>query len=96
SQVAVGAYKSGNSGNLKIISPEIRLDNGGIIASYTFSGGNAGDITIEAPSFLSITRPVNTRDFSYKFLSGISSYAVSPPVLIQQVLGLSSEVSGEA
>ncbi|HYW21283.1 MAG TPA: filamentous hemagglutinin N-terminal domain-containing protein [Nodularia sp. (in: cyanobacteria)] len=96
SQVAVGAYKSGNSGNLKIISPEIRLDNGGIIASYTFSGGNAGDITIEAPSFLSITSPANTKDLSYEFLSGISSYAVSPPVLIQQALGLSSEVSGAA
>lgn len=96
SQVAVGAYKSGNSGNLKIISPEIRLDNGGIIASYTFSSGNAGDITIEAPSFLSITTPADTKDLSYEFLSGISSYAVSPPVLIQQVLGLSSEISGAA
>lgn len=96
SQVAVAAYKSGNSGNLKIISPEIKLDNGGIIASYTFSSGNAGDITIEAPSFLSITTPADTKDLSYEFLSGISSYAVSPPVLIQQVLGLSSEVSGAA
>ncbi|MBD6620965.1 hypothetical protein FNW02_35870 [Komarekiella sp. 'clone 1'] len=96
SQVAVGAYKSGNSGNLKIISPEVRLRNGGIIASYTFSSGNAGDITIEAPSFLSITTPVNRSDLSYEFLSGISSYAISPPILIQQVLGLSSEVSGAA
>ncbi|QHG20535.1 filamentous hemagglutinin N-terminal domain-containing protein (plasmid) [Nostoc sp. ATCC 53789] len=96
SQVAVGAYKTGNSGNLKIISPEIILDNGGIIASYTFSSGNAGDITIEAPNLISITTPVNTKDFSYEFLSGISSYAVSPPVLIQQVLGLSSKVSGAA
>lgn len=96
SQVAVGAYKSGNSGDLRITSPEIRLNNGGNIASYTFSSGNAGNITIEAPNLIDITTSANTGDSSYEFLSGISSFAIPAPLLIQQVLGLSSEISGAA
>ncbi|MFN6568180.1 filamentous hemagglutinin N-terminal domain-containing protein [Dendronalium sp. ChiSLP03b] len=96
SQIAVGTYNSGNSGNLKINSPEIRLQNGGFIASYTFSSGNAGSITIEAPNFINITTLANTNDVSYEFLSGISSYAVVPPPLIQKILGLSYKVSGDA
>ncbi|RCJ40576.1 hypothetical protein A6770_37885 [Nostoc minutum NIES-26] len=96
SQVAVGAYYSGNSGNLKFISPTIRLYNGGLIASYTFSSGSAGNVTIEAPNFIDITTPTNIENLSYSFPSGISSYAVTPPLPIQKLLNLSSEVSGEA
>lgn len=96
SQIAVGAYKSGNSGDLRITSPEIRLNNGGNIASYTFSSGNAGNITIEAPNLIEITTSANAGDSSYEFLSGISSFAIPAPLQIQQVLGLSSEISGAA
>ncbi len=92
SQVAVGAYNSGNSSDLKITSPEIRLYNGGLIASYTFSSGDAGNVTINAPNSIDITIPVG--DLSYNIPSGISSYAVPPPAPIQQALGLSSKLSG--
>ena len=93
-QASVVAYGSGNSGDLKITSPQVRLYNRGIIASYTFSSGNSGKVTIEASNFVDITTPTNIEALSYNFMSGIGSYAVSPPPSIQQVLGLSSEISG--
>ncbi|MBD2536867.1 S-layer family protein [Nostoc flagelliforme FACHB-838] len=95
-QASVVAYGSGNSGDLKITSPQVRLYNTGIIASYTFSSGNSGKVTIEASNFVDVTTPTNIEALSYNSMSGIGSYAVSPPPSIQQVLGLSSEVSGAA
>lgn len=95
-QAAVVAYGSGNSGDLQITSPQVSLYNRGVIASYTFSSGNSGKVTIEASNFVDVVTSTKLEALSYNFMSGIGSYAVSPPPSIQQVLGLSSEVSGAA
>jgi filamentous hemagglutinin family protein len=60
---------TGNAGNIKINTEQLRLTNGAQIDATTFGEGNAGNLNIQAQSIELIGQAANER----YFLSGLSS-----------------------
>ncbi|MCG8316073.1 MAG: filamentous hemagglutinin N-terminal domain-containing protein [Pseudomonadales bacterium] len=48
SSIATTANSQGQAGNISIVSPEIKISDGGVIASSTYGSGHAGNISIAA------------------------------------------------
>lgn len=48
SSITPSAFRSGNAGNVTVITPKLRLLNGGQISAATFDLGNAGNVLIQS------------------------------------------------
>ena len=95
SQLAVGTFGDGNTGDMKIKTANIILQNGGNINSYTLSSGKAGNITIDASNTVEIT-PAIPGELAYALPFGISSFAAPLPDATRELLRVPLGLSGDS
>ena len=92
STIASGTVDSGNAGIVTLNTSLLRVINGGLISTSSFTNGNAGSITIKADE--SVTVSGQTSDG--KEQSTISSSVVFVEPELQAIFGLSEPPSGSS
>ena len=93
-QSGVGSisYKGGVSGNLKLRSRTISLENGGNITTSALGSGSAGDLEIIATERIYVTSKLGSGIGA----TGISSSATKASPFLRTLLGLDASPSGNA
>lgn len=91
SAITSATFSEGNAGNIFIDTRRLTVQGGARIGSSSVSGGNAGDLNVQASDFIKVSGP----NFSQIVPSTIDSGVIVDPTL-QPIFGLPIIPSGNA